>query len=110
MEGWMIRITALHGHPDDPDAFDRHYRDVHTPIVQSIPGVRNVRYGKTMPAADGRQPPYYLVCDTYFDDSAALEAALRTPEMKAALDDVPNFSTGGVTIMFGECEDFAPLQ
>ena len=106
----MIRITALHGYPDDPDAFDRHYRDVHTPIVQRIPGVRNVRFGKTMRTVDGERPPYYLVSDTYFDDAASLDAALETPEMRAARADVPNFATGGVTIMFCECEDFAPLR
>ena len=105
----MIRITALHGHPEDPEAFDRYYRDVHTPIVQRIPGVRNVRFGRTVRTVDGEKPPFYLVSDTYFDDFDSLNRALDSPEMLEALSDVPNFATGGVTIMFCECEDFAPL-
>ncbi len=105
----MIRIAALHGYPHDPAAFDRHYRDVHTPIVQRIPGVRNVRFGRTVRTVDGEKPPYYLVSDTYFDDLASLDRALESPQMQEALADVPNFATGGVTIMFCEYEDFAPL-
>src|ERR671922_2480274 len=105
----MMRIVSLHGHPDDPAEFERYYRDVHTPLVQRIPGVRNVRFGRVVGTDEDSPPPYYLVSDVYFDDAAALEAARVTPEMAAALADVPNFATGGVTIMLCEYEDFAPV-
>ena len=29
----MPRLIVLYSTPEDPDAFDAHYRDVHTPIV-----------------------------------------------------------------------------
>ena len=105
----MMRIVSLHGQPTDPAEFDRYYRDVHTPLVQRIPGVRNIRFGRVMRGNDGAPAPYYLVSEVYFDDEAALEAARGTPEMAAALADVPNFATGGVTIMLCAYEDFAPL-
>jgi len=38
-----------------------------------------------------------------------LDAAHGAPEMKVAIADVPNFATGGATVMFCEYEDFAPL-
>jgi uncharacterized protein (TIGR02118 family) len=104
----LIRITSLHGFPTDSDEFDRYYRDVHTPIVQRVPGVRNIRFGRVLQTADGESAPYYLVSDVYFDDAAALELALASPEMAEALADVPNFATGGVTIMFCDYEDYAP--
>lgn len=104
----MVRITSLHGFPTDPAEFDRYYRDVHTPIVQRIPEVRNIRFGRVLEAADGSPPPYYLVSDVYFDDMESLQAALRSPEMAEALEDVPKFATGGVTILFCEFEDFPP--
>jgi len=59
--------------------------------------------------SDDSPPPYYLVSDVYFDDSAAFEAAEVSPEMAAALADVPNFATGGVTIMLCEYEDVPPV-
>ncbi len=103
-----IRIVSLHGRPTDPTEFDRYYRNVHMPLVQGVPGVRNIRFGRVVQTANGSPPPYYVVSDVYFDDMAALEAALGSPEMVEAIDDVPNFATGGVTIMFCEYEDFAP--
>ena len=105
-----MRIVSLHGQPSDPAEFDRYYRDVHTPLVQRIPGVRNIRYGRVLSTNDAAPPPYYLVSEVYFDDAAALEAARGTPEMAAALADVPNFASGGVTIMLCEYEDFAPVE
>lgn len=104
----MVRITSLHGFPTDPEEFDRHYRSIHTPIVQRIPGVRNIRFGRVFRTIDGEPAPYYLVSDVYFDDVDALERALASPEMQEAIADVPNFATGGVTIMFCEYEDFSP--
>ncbi len=104
----MTRIVSLHGFPTDPEAFDRYYREIHTPLVQRIPGVRNVRLGRVVRMEDGSRAPFYLVSDVYFDTSEALVAAQETPEMAAALADLPRFATGGVTIMICEYEDFPP--
>jgi uncharacterized protein (TIGR02118 family) len=104
----VIRILSLHGFPTDPAHFDSYYRDVHIPIVQRVPGVRNIRYGRVLQTADGGPAPHYIVSDVYFDDMESLQAALGSPEMAEALDDVPKFATGGVTIMFCEFEDVAP--
>jgi len=82
---------------------------IHTPIVQRIPGVRKIRFGRALARVNGDAPPYYLVSDVYFDDKASFEAALESPQMKQALADVPNFATGGAVIMFWECEEFPPI-
>lgn len=104
----MIRITSLHGTPTDPETFDRYYRDVHTPIVQRIPGVRNIRFGRTLTTVDGEPAPYYLVSDVYFENKESLENALASAQMQEAIADVENFATGGVTIILCEYEDFPP--
>ena len=59
--------------------------------------------------SDGTPPPYYLVSDVYFDDAASFETAQASEEMAAALADVPNFASGGVTIKICEYEDFPPI-
>lgn len=105
----MTRIVSLHGQPTDPEAFDRYYRDVHTPLVQRIPGVTNIRFGRVVRTEDGGPPPFYLVSDVYFDNREAFDAAQASPEMAAALEDVPRFASGGVTIMICDYEDFPPI-
>ena len=104
----MRRIVSLHGHPADPATFDDYYRSTHTPLVQRIPGVSNVRFGRVQPMSDGSRAPFYVISDVYFEDDAAFDAAQASPEMAAALADVPRFATGGVTIMVCEYEDFPP--
>jgi uncharacterized protein (TIGR02118 family) len=104
----MIRVLALHNPPVGPSRYDDYYRDVHMPLVQRVPGVRNIRFGKVLRASDGGPPPYFLISDVYFDDEEALRRALDSPEMAAAFADVPNFATGGVSIMICEAEDVPP--
>lgn len=104
----MVRILALHRIPDDAKHFERHYHEVHTPLVQRLPGLRNYRLGRVLRRADGTEPAYFMVSDAYFDDMSALEAALDSPEMETAFADVPNFASGGVEIYFCESEDFPP--
>lgn len=102
----MVRIVALHRTPADPDSYDEYYRRVHIPIARRIPGVRQIRFGRVRKMNDGSQPPLHLVSEVYFDDMPALEAALDSSEMAAALADIPNFATdGAITIMFCESED-----
>jgi uncharacterized protein (TIGR02118 family) len=105
----MIRILALHNAPDELSSYDDYYINVHMPLVRRIPGVQNIRYGRVIRAADGGPAPYFLISDVYFDDEAALQVALESPEMAEAFADVPNFATGGATIMICEAEDVSPL-
>jgi uncharacterized protein (TIGR02118 family) len=105
----MIRVLALHNTPIELSSYDDSYENVHMPLVRRIPGVRNIRYGRVIRAADGGPPPYFLISDVYFDDEAALQVALDSPEMADAFADVPNFATGGATIMICEAEDVSPL-
>jgi uncharacterized protein (TIGR02118 family) len=104
----MIRVLALHNPPAELSSYDDYYLNVHMPLVQQVPGVRNIRFGKVLRAADGGQPPFFLISDVYFDDEEALQRAIDSPEMAAAFADVPNFATGGVSIMICEAEDVPP--
>ena len=104
----MIRVLALHNTPVELSSYDDYYVNVHMPLVQRVPGVRNIRFGKVLRASDGGPPPYVLISGVCFDDEEALQRALDSPEMAAAFADVPNFATGGVSIMICEAEDVAP--
>ena len=79
----MPRLVALYKPPEDTDAFDAHYRDVHTPIVSRYPNLRDVRLSK-LSGVGGRPSPYYLMAEMVFDSFGDLDEALsRRPAPRA---------------------------
>jgi uncharacterized protein (TIGR02118 family) len=101
----MIRLQVLYGHPKDPAAFDRYYREVHIPIAKRIKGLKKWTIGKVMGTPDGAPAPYYYLADLYAESREAMEAILASPEGEAAVADVPNYATGGVTFLYTEIEE-----
>ncbi|MBB2893377.1 EthD family reductase [Flexivirga oryzae] len=103
----MYRLNVLYNQPTDPAAFDEYYFNTHIPLARKIPGLRHVSISKTE-GLDGSTPDIYLVTTLDFDSKEAFGAGLGSPEGKATAADVPNFATGGVTMLGAELvtEDF----
>jgi uncharacterized protein (TIGR02118 family) len=99
----MPRLIALYNVPDDADAFDAHYRDVHAPIVGRYPNVRDVRLTTPVGVA-GRPAPYHLMAEMVFDSAADLEAALGSEAGVASAKDLRNFAAAGVTLFIAPDE------
>jgi len=55
------RFLALYETPADPEAFDRHYRETHIPLIRGLPGLRRYTIGRDVKALHGA--PYYLVAE-----------------------------------------------
>jgi uncharacterized protein (TIGR02118 family) len=101
----MVRLLVLYGHPQDPAAFDRYYREIHIPLAKRMQGLKKWTIGKVIGAPDGSPSPYYYMADLYADSRQALETILATPEGKAAVEDVPKFARGGVTFLYTEIQE-----
>ncbi|HEX6637254.1 MAG TPA: EthD family reductase [Steroidobacteraceae bacterium] len=89
-----VKLTVLYGHPPDPDAFEKYYRDVHMPLVAAIKGARRMEAAKCLPPADGSEPPFYRVFELWFDGPEHMTAVMDTPEGKKVRADLPNFTEG----------------
>jgi uncharacterized protein (TIGR02118 family) len=96
-------VLELYNVPADPTAFEQYYRGTHIPIVKRMPGLRSYVINRG-PLASVGVAPYYLVAVLTFDSMEAIQAAMGSPEGQAVLADVPNFATGGVTIVMYETE------
>ena len=79
------RFVALYETPTDPEAFDRHYREVHIPLGSRLPGLR--RYSVSRDVAAIRGAPYYLVAELEWDTMDDLRAAFASPEGRATATD-----------------------
>jgi uncharacterized protein (TIGR02118 family) len=94
-------LIACYRRPEDPEAFDRHYAEVHSRLGLALPGVRSFTGTHPRPGPDGSPPAYYFVAVLSFDDTEAMDAALSGPEGKAAVADLRNFAGAGVDLMTG---------
>jgi uncharacterized protein (TIGR02118 family) len=92
------RFIALFSQPEDTEAFDAHYRDVHTPIVRRYPKLRDLRLTRT-DGVGGRPSPYYLMAEATFDSRADLDAALASEAGIESGRDLRNFAGAGVTLL-----------
>jgi uncharacterized protein (TIGR02118 family) len=99
----MPRLIALYNVPEDPDAFDAHYRDTHSAIVSRYPNVRDIRLTKPMGVA-GRPAPYHLMAEMVFDSAADLEEALMSEAGAESAKDLRNFAGAGVTLFIAPDE------
>jgi len=97
----MVKFTVLYGQPKDPAAFEKYYAETHMPIARKM-DVRKVELSKVIGTPTGGAPAFYRVADIYFDDLAHLQRSMSSPEGKATAGDLPNFATGGVTLLISE--------
>ena len=100
----MVRLIALYNQPDDPAAFDAHYRDVHAPIVQRYPNLASMRLTKA-DGIGGRPAAYYLLAEMSFASRADLDEALASDAGRESGRDLRNFAQAGVTLFVADGAD-----
>jgi uncharacterized protein (TIGR02118 family) len=79
------RFLAVYETPADPAAFDRHYREVHIPLLRQLPGLRRFTLSRDVTALHGA--PFYLIAELDWDTMDGLRAAFATPEGQATAAD-----------------------
>src|SRR5512133_3577893 len=89
----MVRFLVLYDQPEDPEAFDRHYREVHIPLARKLPGLR--RYTISRNARSVRGAESYLVAELDWDDIEALQRDFQSPEGQATAADVEQLAPEG---------------
>jgi uncharacterized protein (TIGR02118 family) len=97
----MVKLTVLYGHPTDAEAFDDHYANTHDPLAKQIPNLQRFEAGRVS-TMDDSESPYHLLAELWFEDMETLEQSMSSEEGRAATDDIPNFATGGVTLLVSE--------
>jgi uncharacterized protein (TIGR02118 family) len=93
------KLLVFYTQPDDPEAFDRHYREQHLPLARAIPGTQRVETGLIVAEADGGDPLWYRVTELVFADRAALDVGLASPEAQAATADYAKIAPPGSRIL-----------
>ncbi|MDH4315734.1 MAG: EthD family reductase [Gammaproteobacteria bacterium] len=71
----------------DKDAFSKYWREAHAPIAGRIPGLRKYIQHHVVSGVGGATPPFDGIAEMWYDNGAALENAMATPEGQAAQAD-----------------------
>jgi uncharacterized protein (TIGR02118 family) len=100
----MVKAVVLYRPPEDPDAFERYYAETHTALAKAIPGLQRFEAAQAIATPDGGAVPYQRIAELTFEDMDALQAGLGSEKGQAAVNDIANFATGGVTIFFAEID------
>ena len=101
----MIKLTVLYGHPTDPASFEDYYSNTHLPIAAKMKGFEKVEFTKFISAADGTSAAHYRMAEFWFRNVELLQTTMASEEGVAAIKDLPNFATGGVTTLIGSVEN-----
>ena len=94
----MVRFMALYNAPEDPEAFDRYYDEVHIPLAKQLPGLVSYTVSKNVTPLGGDAKPY-LVAELDWESREAMQAAFASPIGAETAADVPKFASGGSSLM-----------
>lgn len=71
------------------EEFKDHQMNVHVPLAHQLPGMRRYHMD-LLPPKDGKDQPYDAIVSVWYDDEAARDAAMSSPEGQKAVADLPN--------------------
>jgi len=94
----MVRMLVLYNRPEDPEAFDKHYNEIHIPLAKQMPGLLRYTVSRNL----SKKAPYYLIAELDWEDMDAMRASGDSEIGAKAGADVANFATGGATTMVFE--------
>lgn len=100
-------MLALYRRPDDMDAFLKHYREVHTPLVERVPGLAKLVVNHVTADAFGGEPEFVLIAELHFPDRDSLRSALRSDENRAVGRDLMEFAPGLATVLIADSDEMA---
>ncbi len=76
----MRKLLVTYTRPDDIDGFEKHFREVHAPMLRRIPGLKKLVVNRVTGNALGSPPSLYLIVGLQFGPKEDYEAAMRSPE------------------------------
>jgi len=83
----MARMVVIYPTPDNVEAFDQHYFEIHVPLATKIPGLRKYEVSDGPIARPVGTSKIHRIGTLHFDDLAAINKAFASPEGQAAAAD-----------------------
>jgi uncharacterized protein (TIGR02118 family) len=84
---YKLFAVWTHPKPEDIEAFEQHYEEVHAPLAAAIPGLQKLALTRTSDTLGDGASPFHRIAELWFADREACDAAAETPELDAAAKD-----------------------
>ena len=97
-----VKLTMVYGTPDDVDGWEKHYFEVHMPIVDRYPGVERMEIARVSGGPGGSASPYHMITEIYFADDDALNAAMRSEAGREAGKDFMATAPAGTFVTISD--------
>lgn len=100
----MYKIVALWSapKPQDVDAFESYYHEIHVPKAAVVPGLRKLALTRIDAGLEGAPAPFYRVAELCFDSPEAMEKSAHSPVWQAMREDAGKMiERFGVTLTVG---------
>ncbi|WP_166241334.1 EthD family reductase [Paenibacillus turpanensis] len=85
----MMKVTVILEQPKNADRFNRHYIDVHLPLIYALPGVQNVHHSYVTESQFSLFSPY-IIASFEFESEELMKVALNSEFGARLYADVPN--------------------
>ena len=99
----MVKLIAMYKTPGDIEAFEKHYYEIHIPLVETMPGLIKTEVS-TLAPMPGAENKYHMMAEMYFEDMDRLNESMASPEGRAAGKDIMGFAKDYVFMMFAEVQ------
>ncbi len=96
----MVKLTLLFRQPPDQHTFEVGYNRSFA-LLEKMPGIRRRQACVVLGGPAGKSP-YYRILEFYFDDYAALDAALLSAPGREAGSELIQFAGREVELVFAD--------
>jgi uncharacterized protein (TIGR02118 family) len=97
-----VKLTVLYGVPKDPAEFEKYYFQKHMPIASAVKISGASSWLRDFPVQMESHQLFIAITELWFDSPALFQQVTATPQWKAVVADVPNFASGGATVLVSE--------
>ena len=99
----MYKLIAIYKIPNDKDAWEKHYSEVHTPLVQKVPGLKEIRLNRITGTPRG-DSDLHVIAEVVFENKDDFKMGMSSEENMAAGKDAFSFAKEIVSIHFAKEE------
>ncbi|WP_180955246.1 EthD family reductase [Peribacillus deserti] len=87
----MAKFIVLYHEPKDKDRFDKHYNEVHIPLVEKMPHVKSTSLNKIVDTQNN-DLKYYQIVEIEYESLEDLNESLSSDAGRKVSEDAPNLA------------------